>query len=81
MISNGAIHVPVYGQGIIIASCPAYLKEEVDMVHANARLIAAAPELLTALEGLYQQVIREKGTWGTTMVEAERAICKARGEE
>lgn len=42
---------------------------------ANARLIAAAPDLLAALEAL-----RERGHTDATWMLAERAIAKAKGE-
>lgn len=64
-----------------------------DCAEANARLIAAAPELLEALEGLvddyrklfaaYQEKAGERAFgWGLLPAEmADKAIAKARGTE
>ena len=66
------------------------LSEETDEEQeANARLISAAPELLEALEGLYDEVIAicNDGTLDGSFVETRRsiiatrrAIAKAKGE-
>lgn len=46
---------------------------------ANARLIAAAPELLECLEGVFEAL--KEGTYGESHVEwIIRAIAKARGK-
>ena len=45
----------IYGDGLLVATLdPPQLKEEVAMKAANARLIAAAPELLDMLKMLYK---------------------------
>lgn len=61
----------------------AYVKGE-----ANARLIAAAPELLEALEDLMAQqngpplsLPRHAGRWQKAMGNAQQTIAKARGQE
>lgn len=55
-----------------------------DELEANARLIAAAPELLEALEGVTDMaadMIPSMGFAGLALIEAARAaIAKARGE-
>lgn len=43
---------PVYAQGILVAESPAWCVEEREPARANARLIAAAPDLAAALAGL-----------------------------
>jgi hypothetical protein len=49
---------------------------------ANARLIAAAPELLEALKGMMEWARRVKGSNpGPEVFEASAAIAKATGEE
>jgi hypothetical protein len=47
---------------------------------ANARLIAAAPDLLEALEAFAEYA--EKGTWGSLdpVTQARAAIAKAKGD-
>ena len=60
----------------MVADCDQYLSD--DECEANTRLIAAAPELLAALEGLMHP---HGGVIGTTKVIAMRnLIAKARGE-
>lgn len=59
-----------------------------DAWHANARLIAAAPELLEALEslvddGMFGYILDEKGSFPEAealIIKARAAIAKARGE-
>lgn len=76
-----------------LASDPSFGHEpSSDEMAANARLIASAPDLLAALEGLaddyaklfeaYQKSTGEKAFgWGMFPVEiAKEAIAKARGE-
>lgn len=56
-----------------------------DEREGNLRLIAAAPELLTALEELYAMVLFPPDVpdicyWGSALKKAKTAIAKARGE-
>jgi hypothetical protein len=61
---------------------------QVDIAEANARLIAAAPELLEALEEMCappenddeDPTPEENEKWADTMRKARAAIAKARGE-
>ncbi len=51
---------------------------------ANARLIAAAPELLAACEALHARLFREQGgqpnsPWAAPLAVLQKAICKAKG--
>jgi hypothetical protein len=47
---------------------------------ANARLIAAAPELLAALKGMVREISKYHDTFDANLfVAAERAIAKAEG--
>ena len=61
----------------IVADCDQHFSD--DECEANTRLIAAAPDLLAALEGLMHP---HGGVIGTTKViaTAKAAIVKARGE-
>ena len=46
----------VYGGGMLVATLdPPQLQEEIAMKAADARLIAAAPDLLAALDGMLDQ--------------------------
>lgn len=47
---------------------------------ANARLIAAAPELLAALEAIVTPSCHSPETWNTAMQQARAALAKAKGE-
>lgn len=47
---------------------------------ANAHLIAAAPELYEALEGLFNELVKY-GFVGTGVNDARSALSKARGEQ
>lgn len=48
---------------------------------ANARLIAAAPDLLKALQTILNMALMDKGDWSKTIeMEAHDAITKATGE-
>lgn len=51
-----------------------------EILEANARLIAAAPELLEALEWCVNYLEHERGEDGNPIEKAEQAIAKARGE-
>lgn len=58
-------------------------EQAVNRMSANARLIAAAPELLEALESLYSRVRKDKDAkkwWEYEQKMARAAIAKARGE-
>ena len=72
----------ITGNGFFIAKAYWHDGQPVD---GNARLIAAAPELLEALESVLT-AIRWSGwsiddpKWKEPMVEARRAIAKANGE-
>lgn len=59
--------------GFLVAECPANTGNSIE----NARLIAAAPELLSALEDLLKHV---EANCVTDCSEAKAAIAKARGE-
>lgn len=52
-----------------------------DVRTANARLIAAAPDLLAALQSILNISLMDNGHWAKTIeVEASTAIAKAKGE-
>ena len=66
----------------IAAVGPANYTPRYDVDDANARLIAAAPELLEALECLLAKAdIEFKNIWPETRNDARAAIAKAKGEE
>ena len=77
---------PTTGQHMIAGIVPGYLAEVRDCgrgeVEANARLIAAAPDLLNALVAIMDMrdkcFIPNEGNWWDDM--ANSAIAKARGE-
>lgn len=48
-ISGGPLRL-VKCEGVVIALMPAWLDDEHEEAHANARIVAAAPDLLEALE-------------------------------
>ena len=57
------------------------LCEEHGMIEANARLIAAAPDLLEALEALTEEAfVNMSGGRGHLIDDARAAIAKAKGE-
>jgi len=64
------------------------LEDTCSVCHANARLIAAAPELLEALIFMVEQITNEKNanhtleayTHGAGIDMAKKAIAKAKGE-
>lgn len=61
---------------------PEHNTQHDELWHANARLIAAAPDLLTALSELLERAQRELADPEDVpeVYGAERAIAKARGE-
>ena len=65
----------VYGGGVLVATLdPAMIEEEVAMKEADARLIAAAPDLLIALSALVNDGCRDDADcWANAAV----AIAKA----
>ena len=70
------LHRVVHGSGIQVASIfPAVTADEEMMVEANANLIAAAPELLAALQDVCEQPGTSQGCWER----AAAAIAKATG--
>lgn len=46
---------------------------------ADARLIAAAPELLALLKGLHSELVRQQINFGPYIADAEALIAKAEG--
>lgn len=67
--------------GKCVANCICHVATTNDDVAANARLIAAAPELLAALESLVDSVQRvDPGVYGDDVASARKAIRKARGD-
>ena len=74
--SRAVIRAP---DGIAVAAAEDFNRyDRDDEVEANARLIAAAPELLEALESTHALLIEMTGGgWPLAL----RAIAKARGEE
>ena len=52
---------------------------EDDEIEANARLIAAAPDLLAALRDLVDWTSHDTRTWGECVEAARQAITKAEG--
>jgi hypothetical protein len=57
-----------------------YLRTVLGRTEANARLIAAAPELLEALEDLLHQAKLSESEGGWDFEPARAAIAKARGQ-
>lgn len=49
-------------------------------VKANARLIAAAPELLAVLVAIHGQLVDQSINFGPLIADAEKAIAKAKGQ-
>jgi len=71
-----------YGLGYVDV-CSVYLRAVRGRTNANARLIAAAPDLLEALDALLY-AYQDQGNTGSThddkVLQARAAIAKARGE-
>ena len=81
--------IPVNGRHMISGAVPGYLAEVRDCVsgdvQANARLIAAAPDLLAALETAYMALIgylpaHRNDVTDAAIGAARAAITKATGE-
>lgn len=69
-------HVEGHARGTQVCTC-----EPCDQMIANARLIAAAPELLSAAEHIL--ALLDHPTWSVTILDADvlrAAIAKAKGE-
>lgn len=71
-ITGGPLRL-VKCEGVVIAFMPAWLDDEHEEAHANARLVAAAPDLLAALQSMLPGA--EAMGWDTT--NAIAAITKA----
>lgn len=75
----------VWGNGNIVASCDA-IKLDTDSKLANAQLIAAAPELLEALQDItrileaFSYTTQLGNTQKLRLDKAKAAIAKARGQ-
>ena len=55
--------------------------EQLEEARANARLIAAAPDLLEALKALLERYVLAIGNEGIECLNARAAIAKATGEQ
>ena len=77
--SNGAMRI-VTGDGARIAFLPMWQDDEHQEARANARLIAAAPELLSALNAMLTHMGMDEDEWNRpTFNQARRAVAKATG--
>lgn len=67
---------------VFVSNGPAFGSEsDFESAKANARLIAAAPELLEALEDLCECILETRGPSATLALKSARAaIAKAKGE-
>lgn len=80
-------HITDKKHGSLRPICEAYDKTgamDPDEIDANARLIAAAPELLNALQvllSLHDARVDTADAWNISMEEARSAIAKATGEQ
>ena len=85
---NGHKHITwmIAGDGYGVAICIVPIEDKtekvVEMVDANARLIASAPDLLDALESMLavgMNIASTEGECGAAMSKARAAIAKATG--
>jgi hypothetical protein len=67
--------------GVVVAFLPAWLDDEKEEAKANARLIAAAPDLLEALQLIVQWDESGFAQTDEQMSKARAAISKATGEQ
>jgi hypothetical protein len=78
--SNDRFSVKVISNLSVVATCEARGQYEAE---ANARLIASAPELLAALQGLMRDMkaadVLHYGTYAESVADARAAIAKAGG--
>ena len=70
-----------YGGGLTVAILGQFMEPGTDETHANARLIAAAPELLAALQNLVADFDKSVITTDPMLIEARAAIAKATAKE
>ena len=78
-IANGArVYAP--GKAGPLLATIAYLPKAPGQEQANARLIAAAPDLLAALQGLMARIDAQLNPNSDTRTAARAAITKALGE-
>ena len=74
------INIRPEGQGYLLATIATFWAETEENTHeANARLIAAAPDLLAALEQA-NEMLKYIGGCQDTVDKASKAISKAKGE-
>ena len=78
---NGIAHCGVFsepnvGQAYAIARCPRY--EARIQWEANARLIAAAPELLDALRGM-RDLVKDSSGYSVIVKDLDKIIARAEG--
>ncbi len=78
---NKAIHSPNYSDVVVVLVAETVKAETLAIKTADANLIAAAPELLVALQGLLDS-LEIGGRWsGPNITTARAAITKATGGE
>lgn len=70
--------VPVRTDGLGLTICYVHDGAICDAI-ANARLIAAAPELLDLLKGIHSELVRQGINFGPYIADAESLIAKAEG--
>lgn len=66
-------------EGVVIAFLPAWLRDHAQEARANARLIAAAPALLEALQDLVDTVTGQMEGETVALHNALAAIAQAKG--